>query len=73
MLDVIAVVEQDGNLRDVDGFRLEIIDVERQHLNQSSIIGDIGFGAMDEKGKPQCVNGKMPLNAIGRFVETEAF
>lgn len=28
---------------------------------------------MGKEGKPQGVNGKMPLNPISGFVETEAF
>ncbi len=37
-VNVISVVKQDGNLGNIDGFRLEIIDVECQHFNQSYIV-----------------------------------
>ncbi len=73
MVDVIAVVEQDRHLRDINGFRLEIVHVQGQHLKQAGSIGNIGFGAVGEKGKPKRSDRQMPFNPIGGFVEAKAF
>ena len=73
MLNVIAMVEQNRDLRNVDRFRLEIVDVQDQHLQQSRIIGDISRGAVGKEGKSQSIHGKMPLNPIRCFVKTKTF
>jgi hypothetical protein len=58
---VIAMVEQNRDLRNVDRFRLEIVDVQDQHLQQSRIIGDISRGAVGKKGNPRVSTARCRL------------
>lgn len=70
---MVSVVEQDCNLRDVNGFRPKVIQIAAEQFDQSLVIGNIGFSAMSEEWKPQSLNGKMAFDAIGAFVVTKPF
>ena len=72
-LKMIPVVNQNGDFGNSHGFGLEVIDVERQHFNQSLVIGDIGLGAMGKERKSQRIDGEMTFDAIGSLVVTKAF
>lgn len=67
------MIQQDRNFRNIDGLSLEVVDVQLQHFQQSVIITHIGRRAMGEEGKAKGINGKMPFNPVGRFVETKSF
>ena len=43
-----------------------------QHFEQALVIGDIGFSAVGEKRKTQCIHRKVSFDAIGAFVKAEA-
>lgn len=51
MLWVIAMIQQDCDFGNVHRFGTEIVDVVRQHLNQSSIVRNICFRTVREEGK----------------------
>ncbi len=52
MLWVIAMIQQEGDLGNVDRFCPEVVDIVRQHLNQSRIVGEIRARTVREEGKP---------------------
>ena len=64
---------EDSDLGNIHRFRLKVVDVEPQHLEQPHIVCNISFRAMGKEGKPKSINGQMPFYAIGCFVETVAF
>lgn len=70
---VISIVEQNGNLRDVDRLGTEVINVGTEQFDHALVIGDIGFGAVGKKRKAQGIDGQMALDTIGAFVMTETF
>jgi len=49
---MIAMVNQDCNLRDIHTLASKVIDIGTEHLNQSLIIRDTSFGAMSKEWKP---------------------
>jgi hypothetical protein len=65
---MIAMVKQKGDLRNIHRFAPKIIDMLREHLNQSLIIREIGWGAMGEKRKAQRIDCQVSLDPIGAFV-----
>jgi len=69
---MIAIVQQDGDLWNIDRLGAKIIEVVTQHFEQALVIGDIGFSAMSEKRKTQCIHRQMSFDAIGAFVQAEA-
>ncbi len=69
---MIAIVQQDGDLWNVDRLGAKIIKVVTQHFEQALVIGDIGFGAVGEKRKTQCIHREVSFDAIGAFVKAEA-
>ena len=73
MVGMISVVKQNCDFGDVNGFRPKVIQIATQQFNQSLVIGNVGFRAMGEEGKPQSINGKMAFDAIGAFVVTKPF
>jgi len=72
-VQVIAVVEQNGDLRNIDGFGAKVIKVITQQFNQALVIRHTGFGAVSKKRQAQGIDGKMAFDAIGAFVVTEPF
>ena len=52
MLGVIAMIQQDGDLGNVDRFCPKVVDIVRQHLNQPRIIGEICPRTVREERKP---------------------
>ena len=52
MLWVIAMIQQEGDLGNVHRFCPEVVDIVRQHLNQSRIIGEIRASTVREEWKP---------------------
>ena len=48
---VIATVEQNGNLWDIDRFGTKVIQAITQQFNQALVIGSIRLGAMGKKWK----------------------
>ena len=52
---------EDSDLGNIHRFRLKVVDVERQHLEQPHIVCNISFRAMGKEGKPKSINGQMPL------------
>ncbi len=49
---MIAVVNQDGDFRNVDGFAAKVVQVVAEHLNHTLVIGNIRFRAVREKREP---------------------
>ncbi len=70
---MVAVVEQQGDLRNVDRLGAKVVHVVVEPLNQALVIGDIGFRAVREKRQSQRIDCQMPFNPIGGFVATESF
>lgn len=50
-LNMIAMIQQDGDFGTVDRFFFEVVNVGTEHLNEPNIIGYIRWGAMGEEGK----------------------
>jgi len=68
------VIYQNCNLGNIHGFGFEIVDIVREHLNQSLVVSDVGFGTVSE-GTPvyrqpdafdpiRCFVVTKPLDAI---------
>jgi hypothetical protein len=55
------------------GFERSVVDILCQHLNQPSIIRNVGTRAVCEEGKAQSIDCQMSFNSIGRFVEAKPF
>ncbi len=70
---MIPVVEQDGNLWDIDGFGSKVVQVVAQQFNQALVVGHTGFSAVSKKRQSQRIDSKMSFDAIGTFVMTEPF
>lgn len=68
---MITVVYQNCELGNIHGFGFEIVEILREHLNQSLVVSDIGFGRVSEQGKPQRSDSQMPFDAIRCFVMTK--
>ncbi len=68
-----AVVKQDGDFRNVDGFAAKVVQVVAEHLNQALVVGDICFGTVCEKRQSQGIDCKMPFDAVSAFVMTKSF
>ncbi len=87
LVGMIAMIQQNGDFGNVDGFSAKVIQIATQHFNQPLVIRDIGFGAMGKEWKAQSINRKMSLDderfwgrfsapklsPIGAFVMTKAF
>lgn len=73
MLWMVAMIQQDRNLGNVHRFRAEIVDVVRQHFNESSIIRNVCFRAVRKERKAQRIDCQMPFDTIGRFVKAKSF
>jgi len=52
MFWVIAMIQQDGDLGNVYRFCSEVVNIVRQHLNQSRIVGEIRASTVREEWKP---------------------
>ena len=68
LVRVIAVVEQNGNLRDIDRFSAKVIEVVTQQFNQALVIRHTRFGAVGKKRQTKSINGEMSFDTIGAFV-----
>jgi len=53
---MITVIYQNCDLGNIHGFGFEIVDIVREHLNQSLVVSDVGFGTVSEEGKPQWID-----------------
>jgi len=70
---VITVIQQDGELGNIDRLCFEIVAVELQHFKQSLLSADVRPSAIAKEGKPKRLDSKMPLNPIRRCVEPKSF
>lgn len=70
---MIPVVEQNCNLRNVNGFSPKVVQITAEQFNQSLVIRNVGRSAMGEEGKPEGINGKMSLDTVSALVVTKAF
>lgn len=70
---MVSVVEQNRNLRNVNRFSPKVIQIAAQQLNQSLVVGNVGFSAMGEEWESQSINGKMAFDTVGALVVTKAF
>ena len=43
-----------------------------EHLNQSLVVSDVGFGPVSAEGKPQWLDSQMPFDPIRCFVVTKS-
>ena len=67
------MVEQNGDLRNVDRFGAKVVQVVAEQLNQALVVGHICTSAVCEKRQSQRIDCKMPFDAIGAFVVTKPF
>jgi len=68
---VVATVEQNCNLWNINGFNAKVIQVVAQQFNQATVVRHTGRSAVGKKRKTQRLDSKMPFNPIGAFVMAE--
>lgn len=69
---MIAVVEQNRRLRQLDRLLSKEVHILAQHLNQTLVIGGVRPGTVGKKRKPQTIDCQVLFNPVGRFVEAKS-
>lgn len=67
------MVEQNGDLGNVDWLGTKVVQVVAQQFNQALVVGDVCFGTVRKKWQSQSINREMALDAIGAFVVAKSF